>query len=104
MPPGLPDRQPERVDADREEQPHQRVHGVPLERPDERHLGAAPEDGEQEQARDPPKVATCGRRDGSASYAREAPVKYWVWIWMSVTSTPFRMNYVRVRGTFTGRG
>ena len=98
MPPGLPDRQPERVDADREQQPHQRVHGVPLERPDERHLGTAPEDGEQEQARDPPKVATYGRRDGSASHAREAPVEYWVWIWVSVTSTPFGSNYVRARG------
>ena len=50
MAPGFQDRQPERVDADREQQPHQRVDGVALHRPDEQHLGAATADGEQKQA------------------------------------------------------
>src|SRR5215471_14028056 len=29
---------------------------------------------------------------------REAPVEYWVSIWMSVTSTPFGPNYLRSKG------
>ena len=29
---------------------------------------------------------------------REAPVEYWAWIWMSVTSTPFGPDYLRVGG------
>jgi hypothetical protein len=44
------DRQSERVDADAEHKPEQRVEGVPLERPYQQHLGAATADREQEQA------------------------------------------------------
>jgi AcrR family transcriptional regulator len=50
MPPGFQDRHPERVDADREQQPHQRVDRVSLEGPQQQHLGTAAADGEYEQA------------------------------------------------------
>jgi hypothetical protein len=41
---------PERVDADRQQQPHQRVQGEPLHRLEDQHLGPAAERGEQQQA------------------------------------------------------
>ena len=69
MPPGFQDRQPERVDADREQQPHQRVDGVPLQRPDQQHLGAAAADGEQEQAQVDAGLHQCGQEAGSGMIA-----------------------------------